>query len=159
MDSGDGLQQVEHCGVKVALARTLSGWAPGDDEAIRVSRRWEPGEIAIVDLKKSRVYKSLKRYQALLTLVFENSRQFKSRDQVHQYLKIRAGHATRIESASGEAFFVADSIDYDTLDETEFQEVWRRVIDVVCEDVLPGVTESQIELELLKCMGLAGGSR
>lgn len=145
--------------MKIPLARTLSGWAPADDEAVRVSRRWEPGEIAIVDLKKPRVYKSLKRYQALLTMVFENSTKFKSRDQVHQYLKIRAGHATRIESAAGEAFFIADSIDYDTLDETEFQDVWNRVKDVVCEDIIPGLKQPELEFEILKVCGLAGGSR
>jgi hypothetical protein len=146
--------------VKVALARTLSGWAPGDDEAIRVSRRWEPGEIVIVDLKKTRVYKSLKRYQALLTLVFENSPKFKSRDQVHQYLKIRAGHATRIEiEGTDQVLLLADSIDYDTLDELEFQEVWSRVKDVVCDDIIPGLKKPELELEILKLCGLAGGSR
>lgn len=146
--------------MKVTLARTLSGWMPSDDEAIRVSRRWGAGETVVVDLKKPRVYKSLKRYRALVKLVFQNCEKFKSEDQVHQYLKIRAGHCTQIVSEkTGEIFAVADSVDYDTLDEPEFQELWRRVVDVVCEEIIPGITEPELELELHKCMGLAGGSR
>ena len=146
--------------MKVALARTLSGWTPGDDEAIRVSRRWEPGEIVIVDLKKTRVYKSLKRYQALLTLVFSNSSKFQSRDQVHQYLKIRAGHTTLIGiEGTNEVLVLANSIDYDTLDELEFQEVWSRIKDVVCEEIIPGLKKPELELEILKLCGLAGGNR
>lgn len=146
--------------MKIALARTLSGWVPCDDEAVRVSRRWEPGEIAIVDLKKTRVYKSLKRYQALLTLVFENSPKFQSRDQVHQYLKIRAGHATRIQiEGTDDVMLLANSIDYDTLDEQEFQEVWSRIKDVVCDEIIPGLKKPELEFEILKLCGLAGGSR
>lgn len=144
--------------MKVTLARTLTGWSPNDDEAVRVSRRWKPGESVVVDLKKPREHRSLRRYWGLCKLVFENSDKFKTIAQVHQYLKVRSGHCTQIVSEStGEVFLVADSIDYDTLEENEFQAVWRRVVDVVCEDILPGITEAEIEAEILKCTGLAGG--
>lgn len=143
--------------MKVTLARTLAGWSPLDDEAVRVSRRWGVGETVVVDLKKPRVYKSLKRYWKLCEVVFNNSQEFKSKDQVHQFLKLRSGHATQIMAKStGEIFLVADSIDYDTIeDEAQFQELWRRVVDVVCEDILPGVERHELELEVLQLCGLA----
>lgn len=142
--------------MKVPMVRTLRGWEPFDDEAIRASRRWKPGEIAMLDLVKPRIYKNLKRYRALAKLIYENSEKFESDDQVLQYLKIRAGHSTMIlVESTGEMISVANSIDYDTLDEVEFQEVWRRIIDIVCLEVIPGISETEIEIELLKCMGLA----
>jgi hypothetical protein len=143
--------------VKVTLVRTLVGWSPVDDESIRVSRRWSPGETAVVDLKKPRNYKSLKRYWKLCEVVLNSSKDFKSKDQVHQFLKIRAGHATVIVAKStGEVYLLADSIDYDSIeDETEFQEIWRRVVDVVCEDILPGIDRNELEYEVLKLCGLA----
>lgn len=147
--------------MKINMVRTLSGWEPHDDEAVRVSRRWQVGEVCRADFTKPREHKSIKRYWALVKLVYSNSEQFKSMDQVHQYLKIRCGHATQIVSKStGEIFEVADSIDYDTIDdEAQFQEIWRRVVDVVCKDILPNVTENMIEYEILKCCGLAGGGK
>lgn len=143
--------------MKVTLARSLSGWTPSDDEAIRVSRRWSAGETVVVDLKKPRLKKSLNRYWKLCEVAFMNSQQFKSKEQVHQFLKLRSGHSTPIMAKStGEIFLVADSIDYDTVeDEAEFQEIWRRVIDVVCMDILPGVTQAELELEILRLCGLA----
>lgn len=143
--------------MKVTLARTLSGWTPSDDEAIRVSRRWSAGETVVVDLKKPRIYKSLKRYWKLCEVVFNNSQQFKSKEQVHQFLKLRSGHSTQIMAKStGEIFLVADSIDYDTVeDEAEFQEIWRRMVDVVCEDILPDIKRDELEFEVLKLCGLA----
>lgn len=143
--------------MKANLVRTLAGWSPADDEAIRISRRWSVGETTTVDLKKSRNYKSLKRYWKLCEVVFNNSQQFKSKEQVHQFLKIKSGHATQIVAkSSGEVFLLADSIDYDTIeDEVEFQEIWRRVVDVVCEDILPGISRDELEYEVLKLCGLA----
>lgn len=143
--------------MKANLVRTLAGWSPADDEAIRISRRWNVGETTTVDLKKSRNYKSLKRYWKLCEVVFNNSQQFKSKEQVHQFLKIKAGHSTQIIAKStGEVFYLADSIDYDTIDdEVEFQEIWRRVVDVVCEDILPGISRDELEYEVLKLCGLA----
>lgn len=147
--------------MKISLARTLSGWTPADDEAARVSRRWNVGETAVVDLKKSRNYQSLKRYWKLCEVVFNNCRDFKSKEQIHQFLKIKAGHATQFVSKStGEVYLLADSIDYDTIeDEAEFQELWRRVIDVVCEEIIPGIDRWELENEVLKLCGLAGGAR
>jgi hypothetical protein len=143
--------------VNVTLVRTLVGWSPVDDESIRVSRRWSAGETVVVDLKKPRNYKSLKRYWKLCEVVLSSSKDFKSKDQVHQFLKIRSGHATVIVAKStGEVYLLADSIDYDSIeDEAEFQEIWRRVIDVVCEDILPGIDRNELEYEVLKLCGLA----
>lgn len=146
--------------MKVSLARTLSGWSPADDEAVRVSRKWQPGESVVVDLKKPRAHRSLRRYWGLCNLVMQNSDKFKSPSQVSDYLKIRSGHCSLIASEkTGEIFQIPDSIDYDTLDEPEFQEVWKRVVDVVCEDILPGITHEEIATEIMQCAGLAGGMR
>jgi len=142
--------------MKVNLTRTLTGWVPADEEAWRVTRRWEVGEIATPDLKKARDKKSLARYWVLVQIVFDNSGQFKTKDQLHDYFKRKAGHVIQIvEKSTGAIFEIADSIDYDTLDEAAFMEVWRCVVDVVCMEILPGLTEAELELEIMKICGLA----
>lgn len=142
------------------MIRTLTGWEPHDDEAVRCSRRWAPGEIAQPDFTKPREQTSLSRYWVLVRIVYENSEQFKSKEQVHDFLKRRAGYVTEIVSKStGEVYEVANSISFDTLDEAEFLEVWRKVVDVVCKDILPGIDENMLEYEILKLCGLAGGGK
>jgi hypothetical protein len=142
--------------MKIPVVRTLSGWVPADDEAWRVTRRWDIGEIVKVDFKKARDQKSLSRYWVLVEIVLHNSEQFKTKPQVHEYFKRKAGHVIQIvEKSTGNIYEIADSIDYDTLDENEFQEVWRRVVDVVCMEILPGITEDELELEIMKICGLA----
>jgi len=139
----------------VTLVRTLSGLAPADDHAREVLRRWNVGEQLRADIRKPRSLRTLRRYWALVRLTYENCEQFKSEQQVHQYLKIRAGHCTPIVSKStGEVFLVPDSISYDRLDETEFRAVWERVVQVVADEIL-GTGVPEIEAEIMRIVGLA----
>lgn len=139
---------------EIALTRTLSGLAPADDHAREVLRRWQVGEQLKADVRKPRAHRSLRRYWALVNLVYQNSEQFKSREAVHAYLKIRAGHCTPIVSKStGEVFLVPDSISYDRLDETEFREVWERVVQVVADEIL-GTGVPEIEAEIARLCGI-----
>ena len=140
----------------IYLVRTLSGFSPGDDHAVETMKRWPIGTRVKADCRIPRAARTHKRYWALVKLIYENTEQFRSADMVHQFLKIRAGHCTPIVSKrTGEVFLVPDSISYDTLDETEFQQVWRRIVDVVCEEILPGVDQDSLEYEIQKLCGMA----
>ncbi len=76
---------------------------------------------------------------------------------MHDFLKIRAGHCTHIVSkATGEVYLVADSIAFSRLNEEQFQEVWRRAVQAVCDDILPTVTEAALEEEILRLVGAVG---
>lgn len=144
----------------IALTRTLSGLAPADDHAREILKRWPIGETLKADVRKPRALRTLKRWWVLCNLVSANSDQFKTPDMVHQYLKLRAGHCDQIIAQStGEIYLIPSSISFDALDETEFQDVWRRAVDVVLQDILPGVSERDLEAEILRLCGLAGGGR
>jgi hypothetical protein len=138
------------------LKKTLVGWAPADDEAVNLARKFTLGEVYRAEIVKPRSVKALSRYWVLVQMILDNSEVFKGKRQLHDYLKIRAGHATPIVAKStGEIYMVADSIDFDTLGEDEFQEVWRRIVDVVAADILPGVTVPELEYEIQKLCGFA----
>lgn len=140
----------------IRLVRTLSGAAAADDAAKTYLRKWPIGEERKADVKKSRAHRSLRRYWVLVNLVLDNSDQFKSEKQVHEFLKRRAGHVITIVSRkTGEVYELADSIDYDTIeDEGEFQAIWNRVVQVVAEDIL-GTGIPAIEAEIERLLGFA----
>lgn len=147
----------EHCAVtEVYLKRTLAGLEANDDEARSTLRRWKPGTVVKANVRVPRDHRSLRRYWALVGLVFDNTDTFPSKEALHFYLKIRAGHATpAVVPGTGEIILLPGSIDYDSLDESEFQVIWQRVCDVVAEDILPGVSAEQLSLEVQKLIGLA----
>lgn len=133
----------------ISLVRTLSGAAAADDAAVAYMRRWPPGEMRRADIRRPRSKRALNRYWKLVDLVLDNSDVFRCKEQVHNFLKLRAGHVIQIVSKkTGEVFEVADSIDYDTLEEDQFADVWKRVVQVVADDILgTGVPEIEAEIE------------
>ena len=138
----------------VLMKRTLSGLAPDDDAARDVLRRVPVGDVVRVDVQRPRSHKNLRRWWALMNLIAQNSDTVKSPEQAHDLVKILAGHCTHIISKStGEIYQVADSIAFGRLSEDEFQDVWRRAVRAVTEHILPGITDDEIEAEILQIIG------
>lgn len=141
---------------RLYLKKTLSGFTPADDMSVELSKKYKVGEVYRGEIVKPRSTRTLGRYWVLCQMILDNSETFKTKEQVSEYLKIRTGNSTSIVSKStGEIFHVANSIDFDSLDETEFAAFWQRVCDVVVTDILPGVTQMDIETEIQKIIGLA----
>lgn len=142
--------------MKLLLKRIIDGWAAADADSCEASKRFTVGECYRASIVRPRSVKSLARYWVLVDIIFHNTDQFASKDEVHDYLKLRAGHCTLIASKStGEIFKVPKSIDFDSLEEADWQAVHRRITDVVLEDILPGVTESELQYEIEKLCGVA----
>lgn len=142
------------------MRRTLTGLSPDDDASTSALRRVPLDQVVKVELIRPRSHRMLRKWHALCALVYQNSEQYKSQDQVHQHLKILAGHATIVVSkGTGETFAIADSIAFSRLTEDDFLEVWTRAKDAIREHILPGVTDSDIEFEIARLIGDAGGMR
>jgi hypothetical protein len=140
----------------VRLKRTLTGLIAADEAATEAMRTLKIGDEIECEMKKARVHKNLRRWWGLCNLVHENSEQFRSPEMVHDFLKIRSGHCAQIVSQStGEIYLIADSIAFGRMDEIRFQKVWKLAVRVVCEEIIPGLNSDEVELEILKCVGLA----
>jgi hypothetical protein len=142
---------------ELTLIRTLGGFQPADISK-EAMKKFEIGLTYKAKITRPRSLKALARYWVLVQMILDNTDQFKSKEQLHSYLKIRAGHCTPIVAKStGEVFLIADSIDFDTLDEGECEwlEIWKRIVDVVCADILPGIGAVELELEIQKLLGIA----
>lgn len=141
----------------VSMRRTLTGLSADDEAASDLLRKVQVGEVVRVEVTKPRVHKNLRRWWALMNLIHQNSDQFRSPEQAHDYVKILAGHCTQIVSKStGEVYLVADSISFGRMDEVEFQQVWQRAIKAVAEHIIPGIDEQEMENEILRLIGWAG---
>jgi O-acetyl-ADP-ribose deacetylase (regulator of RNase III) len=138
------------------MRRTVAGLTPDDDAARDALRRVQIGEIVRVDVQRPRSHKNLRRWWALCNLITQNSDTIKSPEQAHDLLKIMAGHCTHIVSQStGEVYQIADSIAFGRISEDEFQDVWQRAVKAVTEHILPGITDEDLEREILQIIGAA----
>lgn len=138
----------------INVTRTLSGLAPADDRARKVLAKVAQGAVIQIEYKQPRNGPMHRRYWALCQMVYDNTEGYGSAEQVSDHLKILAGHCDQVASkATGEVFLIPKSISFSAMDQGEFDQFWGLVVKAVCEHLLPGVTQPEIENELLSLVG------
>ena len=138
------------------LKRTLGGFAAADDASLDAIRSYRLNDIYRATVVRPRNLKNHRRYWALVNMCFQNCEGYKSPDQLHQHLKILAGHCMPVVSkATGETWLIPNSISFGSMDEAEFQAFWGRCIKAVCEHILPGIEIDAVQYEIEKILGVA----
>lgn len=152
--------------MKIELYRRGQGFLPASEDAERVRNRMSPGEICWFKVLRVRDPVAHRRYWALVTLCAQNCErielpygavmEIKHKNDVHTAIKLCTGHCDTIFDGLGKpAFQIPKSTNYENMTADEWSEWWPRVLDVVQERILPGVSMPEMNLEIMKCMGMA----
>jgi hypothetical protein len=126
----------------------------------------EIGEAALFRPMRVRDLKAHRRYWKLMEMCANNCErieirpnvwmQVNSKDDVHAAIKLCTGYCDAIFDADQRPVaFLPKSTSFDEMTADEWLAYWPRVLDVVQHQVLPGVQIDSVELEILKCMGMA----
>lgn len=145
------------------------GWMPADEASQKFRRKYEEGEVITVTHVRIRDPVAHRRYWKLMTMCAENCEQIeirrgaiveiRNKDDMHTAVKLCLGYTKKIFDDMGA--IVAEiplSTAFEEMSTIEWDEYYPRVLDVVAEKVLPGIEIPEIEFELMKLMGLAGGN-
>lgn len=111
------------------------GLAPFDSETEEVIKKWRNGSFILVDAKEPRNYEHHKKFFALLDLVYKNTDDFKTFDNLLSYMKIQTGWADIIE-ANGIAFRVPKSIAFGSMSQDDFNLFYNNAVDE-CLKLIP----------------------
>lgn len=150
----------------IELYRQGRGWLPASEDAQKVHVRMSDGEVAWFKPMRIRDPVSFRRYWKLMTLSAENCERIElpynavmlvhTKEDVHTAVKLCTGYCDTIfDPFNKPVFQVVKSTNFDEMTQDEWEAYWPRVLDVISERVLPGVEIPEVELEIMKCMGLA----
>lgn len=106
------------------------------------------GKEVLCEVTRPRNIKLLRKYWALCHFCAEHSTLFTA-EQVSNVFKMRTGHTSLSHLRDGTIVQHPGSISFAKCSEEEFQEMFNRVCDVVCTDILPGVTREDLRRELV----------
>lgn len=96
-----------------------------------------------------RNYKFHKKFFALLNLGFANQDKFEHFEEYRAIKTMQAGFFKLIVTEKGKVY-LPESISFTNMDELEFNEVYKTVLDIICAETK--LTGSEIENELLSFM-------
>jgi hypothetical protein len=133
---------------RLYLKKTLTGFAPADEETRELGRKYKAGEVYRADVVKPRSYKHHCLCFALLNLTFLNQEQYDNFDSFRKAVAMEAGHCEEFHTLDGEVLRVPKSMSYDTLDEVEFTKVFGALMTVCCK--ILGTTAPILEAEVSK---------
>lgn len=141
---------------EVLLVRTPDGFRPNSLQDAEIIKRWKLGELAIIDLKKPRNPKFHRKFFALLDIAFDQWELpieeykgrpvIKNRERFRKDLIIKAGFYTlNVNAITGELRMDAESISFASMDDTRFEQVYSKVIDVVLQHILTNYDREELD--------------
>lgn len=132
---------------RLYLKKTLTGFVPADEPSAELWKKFKQGEVYRADVVKPRSYQHHKLCFALLHLTYANQERYDNFEQFRKAIAIAAGHTDELVTLDGEIIRLPRSINYDTLDEIEFTQVFGAMM-TVCASVLHDIGISELEAEV-----------
>lgn len=136
--------------MKILCRKTLSGHlCPIDDAGRMAVWRLPAGETVAVEFKRPRNLGHHKKFWALVSLIYQNQTHYNSPEALCDVIKVLAGYCVVTRGKGGREIHIPKSISFAAMDQTEFDQFWDRVVTVVCEQIIPGLSRKDLETELL----------
>jgi hypothetical protein len=129
--------------------KTLSGLKPADEGAEEALRKVPLDKVVAVKIKRPRNLGHHRKFFALLKIVFENQEVYASEQALLAAIKIATGHCVPLVLADGTRAFVPSSISFASMDQTEFEAFWDKVVTLVCAKIIPNLKREDLEAEIM----------
>ena len=117
----------------IYMVKQLNGsFLPAHDSDLELARKIKIGDVYRFQYSKPRNYEFHKKFFALMDLVFQNQDNYTDRNELREDLIIEAGFwFEKTNYITGEVTRKAKSINFASMDENEFSELYRAMLDTV----------------------------
>lgn len=137
------------------VVNTPRGLVPFGDDDYDQKKKLKVGEAYNVEVKVARNVEFHRKYFALIAYAWEflNEKEiqtFKNKDNFRKYLEVAAGHCEVIYHPRLQEFVeIPKSISFGSMDNTSFNDLYKRVKDVIFSIIGGRVSEKEFERLLL----------
>lgn len=135
--------------MKILCRNTISGLVPLYPADYDEKRKLKLGQDYECDIKNPRNVGFHRKFFALLNVGHENTSLDMPFETYRKYMTVKAGFFTAYQTPKG-LFYDPKSINFASMEQDEFEEVYSRVIDKIIEDI--GATKEEIETALINFM-------
>ena len=134
--------------MKAIFTKRHSGIFPTDENGLKLITSMNNGELCKVEFIRKRNYENHKRFFKFIEVAFDNQDFYDNPEHLRKALQMIAGHYETlvIQNKEGEVNtqYIPKSIEFEKLDEEEFQELFKKCITAFIERYGNGLTEQQL---------------
>lgn len=127
--------------------------APDDQDTIELMQGIKTGDVLCMEYKKPRNYKFLKKFRALVQLVFDNQDKYHNKEDLVVELKLQVGHYQEHITLGGKVTYQPKSISFASMDELEFGVFYNKVVDVVLKHFLKDMEKDELDYMVDQVIG------
>ena len=102
------------------------------------------------DIKMARNLKFLRKFFAMLEVMFQYQHRYKNKQHFRTDMMIRCGFYTDFITKEGEIIYIPESISFAKMDELKFALVYNSFIDIFISDYVPQITKAEIEAKVIE---------
>lgn len=92
---------------------------------------------------------------AALALIFKNQDRYQTLDQLLSAVKVELGYVEWFKMRDGREIGIPQSIAFNHMDQTQFNEFFNRFCDLVQAKIIPGLKKAELTRELREMIGTA----
>ena len=152
--------------MNLELFKRGRGFLPAGPESEAYHAKLIIGEYIVCKVLGVRDVLAFRRYWKLMTVCAQNCERIElpynavmlihNKHDVHTAIKFCTGHCNTIFDKFGcPAYQVPKSTDFESMTQDEWKEYWPRVLDVVQERIMPGVSMPHVIENIERLMGMA----
>lgn len=133
--------------MKLLVVKTLNGLKPAYDSDKEVFNKMPLNEPFEIEYTKRRNIKFHRKFFALLKLAYENQSDYRVLEDMRRDLLITSGfYDESVNRITGEINKFAKSINFSSMDEIQFNEVYTNVKETICKWL--GIDNETLETEI-----------
>lgn len=130
--------------MEMFMVKNLGKLYPADQSEAEKMNGIQSDKILKVKVTNTRNYQNHKRFFALMKIVFENQDKYPSLEQMRKEIIMRTGRYVAHHHLTGAVSYSAESIAFDKMDESEFNQLFSDTIDVALKYFCKNMTEEQL---------------
>lgn len=135
------------------LRAYLGSLRPTDEAGKDYVRKIKQDEVVRADIVRVRNPRQHRMYWALITLIHPQQDQWPTVESLSKAILCAIGHGEIVKSKSGICWLKPKSIAWGNLGQDEFNEIFDRAIKLICEKILPGMSDDDLRREVLDMIG------
>jgi predicted site-specific integrase-resolvase len=129
--------------MKLTMIRAGLNFLPCYETDKRIYSAVADGGQVMVEVKKSRNLMHHRKFFALLQSLLDNSDRWQTVEEVLTVVLFSIGYAEKVMTLSGKEILTRKSIAFENMDQLEFNELYKKSVDVISEYL--GITPDELE--------------
>lgn len=136
----------------VFMQRTLGGLKATDAAGEEALAKIKPGQEVKVEITRPRHLVFHRKYFALLNVIYPHQSAYPTMTSFRGAMAVALGFGETVKLSRGRSIILPHSISFASMDQTEFEQLYDKTVELILTRILPGIDRDDVAREVEQVM-------